>query len=600
MLAQRIQDSLRLRKRGDLNIPSDQMMLVDESEACFREPLLLCADIPKSTISVNNFHFTEKEEGIVTRTLGNTLTLSIDTNLTAMANSSSIAVVRPMIPEPTPVSTRRRISARYRRLMTFLRASHERLTSLSRHDLSENKSTPVSSSIFSLPSGLESSDFLLLPHASTAPQHHYPTPEMLSRSPRSSRTGTHIQRSYPPLMSKTGKQKPEFPHTPYSFYKLLATPSTRLPCSEYLSIYVPLVTTLTARARQKVENKRRKQYSISYYNKSRDRYESSSTTRSCTLPAVNISLCSEDHDDGEVENGYPDVLGDQNAGRPSGNGKIGSKCTSYSGFYNPPTLRFVGGCRTFSEYLRDFCAWIASHGNENDNAPGIREEEVEELLRTVCVPPLLRSMALMEGRKEDYYYTSGIKSPKYSWLGYNTNALRSRNGNTSGRRKRELAKGIGVSYTADRNYIWRKRAEVIFNPDIVLWEEHEIADDQNEVSIGCLERTVVEQLGQLGSYEQTGTENETSLLFREFVDSVFSDSESNMDLADLTDHLPLVNVNVRELNSDDCSKQDEETYDVLGTVFHNDVIMSPRTKFQSVMDRMWNYSLKKNSRYFGL
>ncbi|KAK9345513.1 hypothetical protein V1522DRAFT_407355 [Lipomyces starkeyi] len=596
MLAQRIQDSLRLRKRGDLSIPNDQMMLVDESEASSREPLLLCADIPKSTTSVNNFHFTEKEEGIVKTTLGNAL--SIDTNSAAIANSSSVAVVRPVTPDPTPVSmsTRRRISARYRKLMTFLRVSHERLTSLSRHDLSENKSTPVSSSIFSLPSGLKSSDFLLLPHASTAPQHHYPTPEMLSRSPRSSRTGTHVWRSYSPLMSKTGKQKSEFPHTPYAFYKLLATPSTRLPCSEYLSIYVPLVTTLTARARQKVEIKWRKQYNFSYYNNPMDRYEISSTSSSATRPTVNISLCSEDHDDGDVENRYPYVPGDENAGRRSGNGKIGSKCTSYSGFYNPPTLRFVGGCRTFSEYLRDFCAWIASHGNENDNTPGIREDEVEELLRTVCVPPLLRSMALMEGRKEDYYYTSGIKSPKYSWLGYNTNALRSRNGNTSGRRKRELAKGIGVSYTADRNYIWRKRAEVIFNPDIVLREEHEITDDHNDVSIGCLERTVVEQLDQLGSYEQNGTENETSLLFRELVDSIFSDSESNMDLADLTDHMPLVNVNVRELDSEDCSKQDEEPYDVLGTVFHNDIIVSPRTKIQSVMGRMWNYSLKKNSR----
>ncbi|KAK9376254.1 uncharacterized protein V1513DRAFT_439756 [Lipomyces chichibuensis] len=599
MLAQRIQDSLRLRKRGDLSIPNDQMMHLDASEASPRERLLLCANIPKSTTAINNFHFSEKDEGIVTRTVGNTLALSIDTNSAAISNSSSIAVVRPVTLERTPVSmsTRRRISARYRRLMTFLRASHERLTSLSRHDLTEKKSTPVSSSIFSLPSGLESSDFLLLPHASTAPQHHYPTPEMLSRSPRSGRTGTHVWRSYSPLMSKSGKHKSEFPHTPYAFYKLLATPSTHLPCSEYLSIYVPLVTTLTAQARQKVEIKRRKQYSFSYCNiNPMDRYESSSTSSSGTQPAVNISLCSEDHEDGDVENGYPCVLGDENVGRYSGNGKIGSKCTSYSGFYNPPTLRFVGGCRTFSEYLRDFCAWIASHGNENDNAPGIREDEVEELLRTVCAPPLLRSMALMEGRKEDYYYTSGIKSPKYSWLGYNTNALKNRNGNTSGRRKRELAKGIGVSYTADRNYIWRKRAEVIFNPDIVLREEHEIMEDHNDVSIGCLERTVVEQLDQLGSFEQTGTENETSLLFREFVDSVFSDSESNMDLADLTDHMPLVNVNVRELDSDDCSKHEEEAYDVLGTVFHNDVIMSPRTKFQSVMDRMWNYSLKKNSR----
>ncbi|KAK9325765.1 hypothetical protein V1517DRAFT_313409 [Lipomyces orientalis] len=601
MLTQRIQDSLRLRKRGDMTVQNHQFVHVDDTKASSAEPLSICVDMLKSTASVNDCH--EKEEKISDRKLGRALALNINTHLAANTNSPDAAIVH-QAPEPTPVSTstRRRISARYHRLISFLRASHGRLTSLSRHDLNENKTTPVSSSIFSLPSGLESSDFLLLPNASTAPQHHYPTPEMLSRSPRSIKTGTQVwgTYTYSPLLLKADKQKSEFPHTPYAFHKLLATPSTHLSCSEYLSVYVPLVTTLTARARQKMEIKRRKRYSLIYFNDHRAQYENSSASSCVTRPSVNSSLCERHNGDDYAENGYSFVFGVENSGSNSGNGKIGSRCASYSGFYNPPTLRFVGGCRTFSEYLRDFCAWVASHGNENENGSGIREGDVDELLRTGCVPALLKSMALMEGRKEDYYYTSSNKSPKYSWLGNSNNALRSRSGNTGSRRKRELAKGIGVSYTADRNYIWKKRAEVIFNPDMVLREEHEIKDYHSGVEIGSLERTGTAQLDQLGSYEQAGMDNETSLLFREFVDSVFSDSESNMDLAELTDHLPLVNVNVREVDGDDCSKQVDEAEDGLGTVFHNDIMVSPRTKFQTAMDKMWNYSLKKNSKYLSV
>ncbi|KAK9245834.1 hypothetical protein V1506DRAFT_537233 [Lipomyces tetrasporus] len=603
MLTQRIQDSLRLRKRGDMTVQHHQFMHVDDGKASSAEPLSICVDMLKSTTSLNDCH--EKEEKISVRKLGRALALNVNTHLAANSNTPDIAIVHAQAPEPTPVSTstRRRISARYHRLITFLRASHERLTSLSRHDLNENKTTPVSSSIFSLPSGLESSDFLLLPNASTAPQHHYPTLEMLSRSPRSIKAGTQVwgTYTYSPVILKTDKQKSEFQHTPYAFHKLLATPSTHLSCFEYLSVYVPLVTTLTARARQKMEIKRRKRYSLIYFNEPRAQYENSSANSCATRPAVDCSPCAHYHTDDDAENGYSYVLGDENSGSNSGNGKIGSRCASYSGFYNPPTLRFVGGCRTFSEYLGDFCTWVASHGNENENGSGIREDDVDELLRTGCVPALLRSMALMEGRKEDYYYTSSNKSPKYSWLGNSSNVLRSRSGNTGSRRKRELAKGIGVSYTADRNYIWRKRAEVIFNPDIVLREEHEIRDCHNGADIESLvERTGTAQLDRLGAYEQAGMDNEASVLFREFVDSVFSDSESNMDLAELTDHLPLVNVNVKEVDGDDCNKQDDKAEDELGTVFHNDIMVSPRTKFQTAMDKMWNYSLKKNSRYLSV
>ncbi|KAK9237858.1 hypothetical protein V1525DRAFT_402674 [Lipomyces kononenkoae] len=597
MLALRIQDTLRLRKRGHLSVSKDQTMHVAENDASSRERPSLCGETLKSTTSVSDDQSIGKDVEIVKGKLGNMPSLSIDTSLAT--KSSSVAVVRSVTPEPPlgSMSTRRRISARYHRLVSFLRTSHERLTSLSRPDLREKKSTPISSSIFTLPSGLESSDFLLLPHASTAPQHHYPTPEMLSRSPPSSRSGAKARRPYPQLPLKGDKQKPDFPHTPYAFYKLLATPYTRLPCSEYLSIYVPLVTTLTAKARQKMETKRRKRVSFGSYNNSKDHHQVSSTSSSGTPVPVNISLRSEDENNCGAENGNRSVFCDENSSRRSGNGKIGSKCTSYSGFYNPPTLRFVGGCRTFGEYLRDFCAWVASHGIENDNVPGIREDEVEELLRTVCVPALLRSMALIEGRNEDYYNTNSVKPPKYSWLGHSTNALRNRNGNNCGGRKRELVKGIGVSYTADRNYIWRKRAEVIFNPEMVLREEHEIADRSNDVvDIRDLARNAEEQLEQLGSFEETGMSNESGLLFREFVDSIFGDSESNIDLAEFTDHLPVVNVNVRELDGDDSSRQEEVTGDLLGTVFHNDVVVSPPTKFQAAINRMWNNSLKKHTR----
>ncbi|KAK9365732.1 hypothetical protein V1509DRAFT_642414 [Lipomyces kononenkoae] len=591
MLAQRIHDSLRLRKRGNLSVSTNQTMHLADNCASSSKLPSLCGETLKSTASVNDGEWIGKDIRIIKRRLGNGPSLSIDTNLAPNR-------VRSETPEPGPgsMSTRRRFSARYQRLVSFLRTSHERFTSLR-----DNKATPISSSIFTLPSGLESSDFLLLPKATTAPQHQYPTLEMLSRSPRSTRSGGQARRSYSQVPLKADKQKPEFSYTPYAFYKLLATPSTRLPCSEYLSIYVPLVTTLTARARQKVETKRRKRHTFGPYNGSKEHNQIIATCSSGTRVPTNISLYSDDENDGDAENGNPSVSCDENSSRRSGNGRIGSKCTSYSGFYNPPTLRFVGGCRTFGEYLRDFCAWITSHGNENDNAPGIREDEVEELLRTMCPPALLRSMALMEGRNEDYYNTgSSIKPPKYSWLGYSTNALRNRNDNGSGKRKRELAKGIGVSYTADRNYIWRKRAEVIFNPEMVLREEHEVPDHCSDVvDMGHLERNPAEQLDRLESFEETGMASETSLLFREFVDSIFGDSESNIDLAELGDHIPVVNVNVRELDGDDSSKhskQDEATDDLLGTVFHDDVVVTPPTKFQAAINRMWNYSLKKHSR----
>ncbi|KAK9380246.1 uncharacterized protein V2V93DRAFT_372029 [Kockiozyma suomiensis] len=157
--------------------------------------------------------------------------------------------------------------------------------------------------------------------------------------------------------------------------------------------------------------------------------------------------------------------------------------SSYAGFAMPPSLCFEGGSKSFGEYMRYFCKKLAARENTKSS---VLDEEIDAIMRERCSGALLRSMALVEMRNPTYYLYGVEYGSSGGWRS-SAAILKCENkwrnvekvtGAAIGRRrvgkgKKDLVRGKMVSFTADRNYIWQRRAEMILCPAMTIKEEDE-------------------------------------------------------------------------------------------------------------------------------
>ncbi|KAK9472321.1 uncharacterized protein V1510DRAFT_430592 [Dipodascopsis tothii] len=149
-------------------------------------------------------------------------------------------------------------------------------------------------------------------------------------------------------------------------------------------------------------------------------------------------------------------------------------------FCPPPTLRFANGCKTFGEYL-------ASHG--------VTEGDFEALFELPPAPvePAVCYRGLPRYRKEwmSSLLYGASRRPRRTGDGGLAGSFRSRNRSKAKvnmrRRRAETKSSLGTSYTYDRNYIWHRRIESLFNPADVLWEEDSMeAVKEDEARLAAL------------------------------------------------------------------------------------------------------------------
>ncbi|KAK9458257.1 hypothetical protein V1511DRAFT_485533 [Dipodascopsis uninucleata] len=253
------------------------------------------------------------------------------------------------------------------------------------------------------------------------------------------------------------------PHTVSGFNELLTAAHERIGCTQYLTEYLSMMETLQMRAQRRHD--RRKRYSLYYYPNS-------------------IAVLYPEH---KFDSSFYDQLQlDQEE----------TEDEDCAGFLQPPSLRFVAGCKTFRDYLYQFCGGAFS----NTTMGGITAKEIDSILESKCSPALIGSLSkqkvLIDGTILNDTSNSKSKLDKFRTKQHTRRFGTRRqkhiqsdsiNYRRSIGRPRELCKGLGTSYTRDRNYIWRQRAISIFNPDAVIEEVEE--------DMSCNEDGLLEYLG---------------------------------------------------------------------------------------------------------
>ncbi|KAK9467826.1 hypothetical protein V1512DRAFT_260163 [Lipomyces arxii] len=422
-------DSLRLRKRKAARRSLDDLVIHCNAKAQH--------DGDHRGQSCN-------ENGVLSNsdcTKKETLVIEKPTSETVNESDSSFSI--------TSGTTLDRMTLKYRRFCAFFSRTH---------DIPSAHSSATSSSTFSVPSAISAFDFSLIATINSAPQHHYPTQDLLSGSqilnPKRHFTAPRLRRERQARSEFKNAYKRLRP-TPDSLSTLLNLPREKLPCTEYFSVYIPLISSLSVHAQRL--RKIAKELEYEYFCDMRVQYSSSVKSPQNVLGYVDSVYPSED----EEEYFWPRFSQSNEPYRLNR-----SEFDIAVGEFAPVApLRFIGGCRTFGDYLREFGLSLARRSTPSSyELCEIAINDLETMMRSKCPAVLLRSMAITEGLSKNYYLTSKtVNRSKFSW-----NRKAYNKGLSS--KDKELIRGM-ASYTADRNYIWKRRAENLLYPDFVILED---------------------------------------------------------------------------------------------------------------------------------
>ncbi|KAK7208250.1 hypothetical protein BZA70DRAFT_287564 [Myxozyma melibiosi] len=394
----------------------------------------------------------------------------------------------------------------------------------------------VSPSVFTLPQMLPSSDFSLLPYVHCAEQHHYPRELFPLRGKQITNTLTRVGRHCrrPVLLNALPNTSlpaafQHLPAAPESLELLMRSKESELQCPEYIKLYLALVKNLVETHTAWTERLR-----SSFYP--RMSYEAYMYNLCQNDPIARRSLFAYFDEDGVHSRISPDDYYNRSL-CPRPPALDAPRYSSYTGFMMPAPLRFEGGSRSFGEYMWYFCSKLTEIASLSYNnyagyqkrgpvtAAADAKEEVLELMRKHCAGALLRSMAVVE-HKNPMHYLCGVEYGKGGWTpsaalepvrglilrnhridsDYFTHSHAFTTTSVAHRASRhhytphKNGHMANVSFTVDRNYIWRRRAEVILCPEIVLWEDDEDAAARQEPS--QLEMSVWQDCGEKTSIEE--------------------------------------------------------------------------------------------------